>query len=346
MLTRVVTLTLALAVWDLAGAGWTAQNKEPKTQVAPLAPEPPMALSAHTTQLDFHISPLLRKGGLLAQIRQSLNQLIRDTRGEKIVKLRAFVAGTGDARRVQAETAGLFTEHKLPLPVLSILQVGALGRTGEQVVIEAVVSTGRTVNPNGLGFFYGQRGSSFADALNRLKQNTEAASVPANQVVSSTCFTAYLEDFSTATNQLHALFPSSAVNIVQGVRDPLEDGVVCEAIAQLKEPPKTDIEHFGDRNTTLVRTDELVFTGLQLSFGSYLADTEQAYERLRRSAQALSPAAQAVEVNAYSVDAPAASALRKTNSLAPTLFTVHPVEGLSAMDATGGIEAILATAGK
>ena len=83
---------------------------------------------------------------LAAQIRQSLGDLIRDTHGETIVKLRAFVAGAGDARRVQTQAADLFTERKLPLPVLSVLQVGALGDEAAKVVIEAVVSTRKTVN--------------------------------------------------------------------------------------------------------------------------------------------------------------------------------------------------------
>ena len=81
------------------------KNEEPKSQVQPLPPQPPMALEAATESLDFHVSPLLRTGGLGAQIRQSLGDLIRDTHGETIIKLRAFVSGAGDARRVQAETA-------------------------------------------------------------------------------------------------------------------------------------------------------------------------------------------------------------------------------------------------
>src|SRR5665213_3604689 len=156
----------------LAAPGLYSQKKkkdeEPKPQVLPLPPELPMALSAETETLDFHISPLLRSGGLGMQIRQSLGDLIRDTHGETIVKLRAFVAGAGDARRVQAEAADLFTERKLPLPVLSVLQVGALGDEAAKVVIEAVVSTHRTVNPNGLAFIAGQNGASLKEAVEKL----------------------------------------------------------------------------------------------------------------------------------------------------------------------------------
>src|SRR5690349_10130456 len=77
------------------------KNEEPKSQVLPLPPELPMVLAADTQSLDFHISPLLKSGGLAVQIRRSLTDLLRDTRGERIVKLRAFVSGVGDARRVQ-----------------------------------------------------------------------------------------------------------------------------------------------------------------------------------------------------------------------------------------------------
>src|SRR5438477_11337952 len=113
------------------------KNEEPKTQVLPLPKELPMALAADTETLDFHISPLLRIGGLGAQIRQSVNDLIRDTRGETIIKLRAFVAGAGDARRVQALVGDIFADRKLPLPVLSIIHVRALGDGAEQALIEA-----------------------------------------------------------------------------------------------------------------------------------------------------------------------------------------------------------------
>ena len=149
-----------------------------------------MALAADTATLDFHISPLLRTGGLSAQIRQSLNDLIRDTHGETIVKLRAFLSGAGKARRVDAEVSQIFTEKKRPLPVLSIIQVGGLGDERATVVIEAVVETRRTLNPNGLAFLAGQTGPSFTQAFQRLQASVQAASVSPEHVLKCTCFTA------------------------------------------------------------------------------------------------------------------------------------------------------------
>src|SRR5256885_13619255 len=119
-----------------------------------------MALAADTASLDFHISPLLKTGGLSAQIRRSLNDLIRDTRGETIVKLRAFVAGAGDARRVEAEAAAIFSERKLPLPVLSILQVGGLDDAAAQLGIEAEGSSPPAEDPNAQGFIARHHGAS------------------------------------------------------------------------------------------------------------------------------------------------------------------------------------------
>ncbi len=302
-----------------------------------------MALAVDTEGLDFHISPLQRTGGLSAQIRQALNDLIRDTRGETIVKLRAFVAGSGDARRVQAYVTDLFTEHKLPLPTISILQVGALGQESAQVVIEAVVSTRKSANPNGLAFFFGQKGGSFTKALARLKESTEEASVEAGRVLTATCFTSQIDNYQTAAAEVHALFPNTEINIVQAIRDPLNDATTCEAIAQLTHPPSEgQVVLLDFAHATLVHSPQLIFTGLQLSFGNFLDDAHEAFSRLEKDAGTLQRVETPVEVNAFALDAPAASALRKTVSLAPGTFTVQNIEGLSAIDAEAGIEAVLA----
>src|SRR3982751_1547891 len=102
-----------IALLSVNSSGLYAQkrskkNEEPKSQVLPLPPELPMVLAADTQGLDFHISPLLKSGGLAVQIRRSLNDLLRDTKGETIIKLRAFVSGVGDARRVQTEVTSIF----------------------------------------------------------------------------------------------------------------------------------------------------------------------------------------------------------------------------------------------
>jgi len=302
-----------------------------------------MALRAETASLDFHISPVLKTGGLAAQIRQSLNDLIRDTKGETIIKLRAFVAGAGDARRVQAEVTQLFTDRRLPLPVLTVLQVAALGDEAAQVIIEAVVSTHRTVNPSGLAFIAGQTGGSLSEALNRLRDTAVSTSLSADRVLTTTCFTSRINNDADVRSMVHGLFPNSAINVVQAERDPANDTSMCEAVAQLSQPPaEAPLVLLKQHRAALVNSPELVFTGLQLSFGSYLDDAHEALTRLRRAASAMGTDEAPVEVNVFALDAPAGSALRKTTSVPPSVFTVQTIEGLPAMDATAGVEAVLA----
>lgn len=320
-----------------------AQRKKHEDEPLPLPPELPMALAAGTHSLDFHISPLLRTGGLAAQIRQSLNDLIRDTRGETIVKLRAFVSGTGDARRVRDNVAQIFTERKLPFPVLSIVQVGGLGAEAAAVIIEAVVSTHRVVNPNGLAFLSGQTGPSLNASLERLKQSAKLAFIDPDRVLTCTCFTSRIEDFAATKAAIQATFPNTAVDVIQALRDPASDTSTCEAIAQLtRAPAGGPVVWLEKSHTTLVDSPQLVFTGLQLTFGNYLDDAHEAFIRLQRAASTIQPVEVPVKVDAFSLDAYAGSALRKTTPIPLSLFTIQPVEGLPAVDATAGIEAVLA----
>jgi hypothetical protein len=337
----VIALFIGAAVLP-SSAQRKRKNEEPKSQVLPLPPELPMALAADTATLDFHISPLLKTGGLSAQIRQSLNDLIRDTRGETIVKLRAFVAGAGDARRVQAQVSDIFSERRLALPVLTIVQVGALAEDRAQVVIEAVVSTHRTVNPSGLAFLAGQRGTSLPDALERLKRSLSVARVSADRLLTATCFTSRLDNYAGTLAAFRSMFPNAGVNIVQAVRDPANDVSLCQAIGQLSEAPQeAQVVWLEQERTTLVNSRQLVFTGMQLTFGNFLDDAQQAFQRLQRAAGAFALQVP-IEVSAFSLNSYAASALSKTTSFPNNTFMVQIVEGLPAVDASAGIEAVLA----
>ncbi len=326
-----------------AGRNQKRKNEEPKSQVTPLPAQPPMALKADTQAIDFHVSSLLKTGGLEAQIRRSLTDLIRDTRGETILKLRAFVAGAGDARRVQAEVSQIFTERKLPLPVLTVVQVGALGEEAAKVVIEAVVETRHTPNPHGLAFFAGQEGGSLDQAIARLKGSAEASGVPAEGLLTATCFTARLEGFAAIQAGLQASFPHANVNLVQAVRDPVNEASRCEGVGQLKDAPaEGPVVLLKEHRAALVGARQIVLTGMQLSFGSYLDDAHEAFVRLERSTMALTAVKAPVLVNVYSLDPTGGSALRKTMAVPPSTLTVNTVEGLPSIDASAGIEAILA----
>ncbi len=83
------------------------KDKPEPTQVLPVAKEPPRAVVAETTRLDYVVTPLSGKGLLSQQTRDALKWLLSTNHGN-IVKLRAFVAGTGDVRRIQDIVSEMF----------------------------------------------------------------------------------------------------------------------------------------------------------------------------------------------------------------------------------------------
>ena len=136
------------------------KSEEDVTQVLQLPKDPPSAVVAETARLGFYVSPLSSRGLLSQQVRDALKAMQRNLGGANIVKLRAFVAGSGDMRRVQAIVSETFTERRLSLPALSVVQVGGLPLEGAQVVIEATSVGKKDVNPNGLVFISGQQAAS------------------------------------------------------------------------------------------------------------------------------------------------------------------------------------------
>ena len=329
-------------------AGQKKKDDEPKTQVLPLPKEPPMALGTDVESLSFRITPLLKIGKLSSQIRDSLNELIRDTRGSNIIKLRAFVAGAGDTRRVQAIVSDIFTEKKLSLPVISIIQVGALGGDAAQVVIEAVIAEKRVLNPDGLAFLAGQTGPTLDASLGELAQSLKAASLSPSAVVSLTCFTDNLGDYRQHLSQATSIFSKASMNLVQSQRQPGGPRTTCEAVArsQEREASSAPISILGPaRVTKIPGHSRLVFTGLQLAFGGYLDDANSALNNLRRFSEAASGNfGQIASLDVYSLSGEATSALRKTASkfdVPGSTITIQQIEGLPSLDAAFGMEAIM-----
>jgi hypothetical protein len=134
-----------------------AKKEEPEiTQVLEVPKDPPSAVIVQTERLVFHVSPLSAKGLLSQQIRDGIKALWSANHGAQIVKIRAFVAGSGDMRRVPAIVSEMFTEKRLALPAVSVVQVGGLPLDGAQVVLESIAMEKKVGNPNGIAFVAGQ----------------------------------------------------------------------------------------------------------------------------------------------------------------------------------------------
>ena len=135
--------------------GWRrrkSKKKEEITQTLQLPKELPGAVIGETRRFTFHVTPLSARGLLSAQVRDALKALTHETGGNPVLKIRAFVAGSGDLRRVRDLVSEAFTDSRLPLPSLSLIQAGGLPLEGAQVVLEAIAAGKKEVNPQGLVF--------------------------------------------------------------------------------------------------------------------------------------------------------------------------------------------------
>ena len=305
----------------LATAQFTPRIKPPKkekeleTQTLPLPPEPPSAVVAETGKLTFHVSPLSAKGLLTQQVRDALKALDRANNGGTLVKLRAFVAGTGDMRRVAAIVSEDFSEKKMPLPVVTTMQVGALPMEGAQVVIESISVDKKTANPNGLAFFPAQRAAELV-AVAKAQQA---------DLVQVTCFVA---DARAATA---SAFPGAAVNLVQPTRLAIETEMSCEGVGRLQKPGKSP--------------SKLVFTGIQMSFGDNDQALRLAYGRLGRALETVKARyGDSLMLNIYSLNRGTGD---KAVKLVPEfmgpkvpVYAARVVEGLPSLDATVAIELV------
>ena len=303
------------------------KEKEPVTQSLPLPPEPPSAVIAETGKLMFHVSPLSAKGLLTQQVRDALKALDRANGGAMFVKLRAFVAGTGDMRRVAAIVSEEFSEKKVPLPAVTTIQVGALPMEGAQVVIESISTSEKndkkTLNPNGLAFFSAQRATDLV----------AAAKAQEAVLVQITCFVADVNQLGSA-RVAETSFPGAATNFVQLTRLAVEPVTSCEGVGRLqksgKSPPK------------------LVFTGIQMSFGNQEQDLRLAYGRLGRALDSVKARyADSLVMSVYSLNRATAD---RAVALAPEFLgtatrpqgSTQIVEGLPSLDAAVAIELVAA----
>jgi enamine deaminase RidA (YjgF/YER057c/UK114 family) len=328
------------------------KDEEPVTQVLPLPKDLPLAITAETERLSFFISPLTTKGLLSAQTRESLRYLAAASKSATIVKLRAFVAGSGDTRRIQTLVSEVMTEKKLPLPALTTIQVGSLGMEGAQVLFEAIAVDRRTVNPQGLAFISGQVGKTLREAVDGVNKAVSAAG--AGETLTMTCFVSSLED--AAADRTGITMPASAV-VVQMRREPSPTAAECEAIARLRSAPAEPVVLLNPDGLTksanysqiaLVKAPKLVFTGLQIAFHDQESDVKLAFDRLARTLETETVKYSNVfYTHTYALTARAMDQVRAVrfnylDKTRPPASTLLPFEGLPALDASFGIEVVAA----
>jgi enamine deaminase RidA (YjgF/YER057c/UK114 family) len=335
----------------------TVDSKEPVTQTLPLLKDPPPAIASETGALVFHVSALSSKGLLSQQVRDALKNLFNENHGAQIVKLRAFVAGSGDLRRVQTLVSEIFTEHKLNLPVLSTIQAGALPAEGVQVVIESIAAERKTVNPNGLAFFSGQQAKDVRASLTQLQNAVSAVGVDPKAVLRVTCFLSTLDDVKRARELTGAAFPGAAANFVQPQRVALQPLAECEAVGRPDRAPAQPVTLVNPASLTrnpnysqiaMINAPKIIFSGTQMAFGSQPADLRLAFDRLGKALEPLGVGFHDVFWSGvYPLTGPVADQVRALrfdyyDRQRPPASTFLTFEGLPSLDAAVAVEVIAA----
>lgn len=331
-------------------------KKEEITQTLQLPKELPGAVTGETRHLTFHVTPLSARGLLSAQVRDALKALTHETGGNPVLKIRAFVAGSGDLRRVRDLVSEVFTDHKLPLPALSLIQSGGLPLEGAQVVLEAIAAGKKEVNPHGLVFLSASVVTSdnpldpvaplAAQSLDRLKLALKTAGSEHADVVRVTCFLSSLENLAATRKLVEADYPRAALNYVQNQRSPVRALAACEAVARLTRDTGTRVSfqsESGEPLAALVGAQHVVLTGTQVSYGYQESNSRLAFERLQRVLEANGVSGRDVAfAHYYPLADPLAAQVRRlrTEFFAASAGSMILFEGLPGMDAGFAVEVV------
>ncbi len=316
-------------------------DEDPRPQVLEVLPDTPEAVVAESGRLSFQVSPLSDKGLLSQQVRDALKALARLNHGASIVKVRAFVAGSGDLRRVKDIVAEEFTEKKQTLPAVSTIQVGALPLPGAQVVIEAISSEKKVVNPSGLAFFSAAASASAANSVAKLESSVKSVGVKAEDVLRVTCFLSSLDEVQAGRSAVASAFPAAATNFLQKQRLGLEQQALCEAVARSTGNPTADAPPSG---VALIASTKIVLTATQLVFRDQDSDFRLAYERLAKTLLPLGVTFKDVFwTGTYVLTRPDAAKLENIqweffDRAHPPPHTALQIEGLPSTDATAAVE--------
>ncbi|HUB82591.1 MAG TPA: hypothetical protein VMB03_27525 [Bryobacteraceae bacterium] len=357
-------LRLAVLACGLTLTALAQKQKKEENQVLQLPKELPSVVEGDTRRLAFYVTPLESKGLLSRQVRDAIGALTHEAKGETILKIRAFVAGSGDARRVRDIVSEVFTEHKQPLPVLSLIQAGALPE-GAQVVFEAIAESRKEVNPQGLAFISVQNKETadptapvapLADqSLAALGIALKAAGSEAAGVVRVSCFLSSLDDLAAIRRLVGQAYPNAAADYVQAERASVHGMAACEAVARLQHDPGKPLAMVnpmglpavpGASQVALVTSLKALLTGTQVSFGFEDKDARLAFQRVGKALEQSGASLHDVAfAHFYPLAAGLASQIQKVRGdffdpARPPATSLMLFEGLPSMDAGFAIDVV------
>lgn len=322
------TATLCCALALIAGK---KKNPDDITQTLDLPKDPPSVAVGETRRLTFSVSPLSGKGLLTQQTRDALKIVMKENGGVPAVHIRAFVAGSGDVRRVPQIVSEVFTEKKLPLPSVSVIRAGGLPVENAQVALEVVSVAKKDTNAGDLRFLTGEQaiGPDPAGPVRPLLDkalDSFAARLNGASPLAVTCFVSQLGRPGELASAVSKRFPGIPIDLVQPQRLPWQALAACEGVA-----------HGGSASSS-----KLAFTGTRVAFGGQEKDALLAFQRLDKDlAEAGASPSDVLLTNVYSLSDGTSKMVRQLRS-APTLSQLLVFEGLASIDAGFAVDAVAA----
>jgi enamine deaminase RidA (YjgF/YER057c/UK114 family) len=286
---------------------------------------------------------------LSQQTRDAARDIMKQGGGSQVLKLRAFVAGTGDLRRVPQIISEAFAEKKhLAIPAVSVFQVGRLPLEGAQIAVESISESKQDVNPQGL-LFVSAREHSLDQPLQPLAPLAERALADITtklagrgQVLRLTCFATVLDEAAAISAAMTARFPGAAYNLVQTQRAPARSSVACDAVARVT----ADGPGVKEPGVVWVNADRVVLTGTQVAYGFTDDDARLAFRRVDRVLSqfgASTKTAAVVDLFPLSSSIAAQAARLRpefVDASHSSISTIQRLEGLPGMDASFAIEVV------
>jgi enamine deaminase RidA (YjgF/YER057c/UK114 family) len=333
------------------------KNPDDITQTLEMPKDPPAVTTTELHHLVFRVSPLLAKGLLSAQTRDAVKALLKTCSGENIVRIRAFVAGSGDLRRVPQIVSELFTEKKLALPSVSVVLAGALPLTGAQVLLESVSSSKKLETmPAGVLLIPAQGAARpelmdnvaplAKEALDRF--DAAVAKGGGLSVVRITCYASSLADAGAVSEMVAARYPHAAIALVQPKREHTVSTVACEGVARLSTPVDgVKLVKDGDNVVgAAVSAPAIALTGTLVAYGYEDRNARVAFDRMSKVLEQVKASWKSVvEVRFY----PLAPSIIKQigrvrvdflDNAKPPALSMTPIEGLPSIDASFAMDAM------
>jgi enamine deaminase RidA (YjgF/YER057c/UK114 family) len=352
------TLTSACAVLLLC-APLLSKKKKPEdiTQTLELPKDPPSVTTAEVRRMIFRVTPLSAKGLLSAQTRDAVKSLLKLTAGENVVRIRAFVAGSGDLRRVPQIVSEVFTEHKMALPAVSVVQAGGLPLPGAQVLLESVSTSKKNETaPSGVLFVTArlaerpELSDNVAPLAKQALEQFDAAVVKGggSAVLRVTCYASTLADAGTVSAMIAAEYPQAAIALVQPRREHASSTVSCEGIAKLAAPV-SGVAMVKDGDNVVgaaVSVPTVALTGTLVSYGFEDRNARLAFDRMNKVLEPVKASWKSVvEVRFYPLAPSIVKQIARVRDEFldhghPPAISMAPIEGLPSIDASFAMDAI------